>query len=409
MARTKFSAAGRWAGGIFFVPSRGRKKASPVRMIARILPLLALLLLLPAWAVDRRELRPRRVRGRVRWCLWLPVLVLLALLSATAFRESYTPQADLWKGRLLTLTLLSGVPLTVYALLLPLRRRAVRLVAALGVLLVLLYGFTLGWRRLEVRRIDVACATLPPAFDGYRIVHLSDLHLGTLRGHAGVVARLVDSVNAQHPDLIALTGDLVNYHPEEFLEFVPQLRRLRARDGIVSVMGNHDYMGYHRWPGTADSLAAVRRLQDTQRTMGWHLLLNDNHLVRRGADSIAVIGLENDGPPRFPALADLTKARHGLAPGCFEVCLQHDPSYWRRMSPPAPLMLAGHTHGMQLRLLGWSPAAWFYPEWGGLYERSASPSAVPARLYVSQGFGSVLLPFRLGAWPELTVITLRTR
>ena len=169
-------------------------------------------------------------------------------------------------------------------------------------------------------------------------------------------------------------------------------------------MGNHDYAQYFRWESPLDSLADIRRLQNRQRAMNWHLLLNDNHIIRRGNDSIAIIGVENDGRPPFPALADLPRAQRNLNDNCFKILLSHDPSHWHRQVVPnttIPLTLSGHTHGMQFKIGNFSPASWFYKEWGGEYTDQNGHT-----LYVSLGTGEVLLPFRLGAWPEINVIQL---
>lgn len=378
-------------------------------MITRIFFLLATLLLLPAWVIGRYGCKrcPAKRRQWMRWLLWLPNLVLVVLLATVALTESYGESAALWKARLLTLTLLLSIPETLYSLLLPLARwrvgRWLQATVTLTVFCALLYGFTVGWQQLTVRNYTYASPDVPQAFDGYRIVQISDLHLGTFRGHEAFVKRIADSVNAQNPDLICLTGDLVNYQPTEMIPFMRELRELRARDGVLSIMGNHDYLGYFHWRSPEEQQTAIAELQASQRTLGWHLLMNSHRRIRRAQDSIAVIGLENDGPPRFPALANIRRATAGLDTDCFRIILEHDPSYWRRANPQAGLMLSGHTHGMQLRLFGWSPAAWFYPEWGGTYQDARYPST----LYVSTGVGSVLLPFRFGAWPEINVITLR--
>ena len=270
----------------------------------------------------------------------------------------------------------------------------------------MLYGYAFGAYALKVREVSYASPDLPAAFDGYRIVQVSDLHVGTFASHPEAVRRVVEAVNAQQPDLIAFTGDLVNYHAEELIPFSAELARLHARDGVVSILGNHDYMSYYDWPSEQARQANLAQLVSRQRDMGWRLLLNDNVVVRRGADSIAIVGVENDGQPPFPQRGDLVRAQRGVERAGFKVLLSHDPTHWRRSVLPTTdvdLTLSGHTHGMQLKLGGFSPASWFYDEWGGFYYEGGRA------LHVSLGAGEVLMPFRLGAWPEINVITLRKK
>ena len=386
-------------------------------MLLRILILLVLLLTLPAWAIDRCELR-WRWSGRARLLFALPHISLLIALIYMAWGESYSAQADYWKGMLIGTALCLIVPETlaapIFALAARLRRRHRQLslwTSRVGwcvggfFLLAMLFGFTLGYRQIQVKEFTYTSARLPKAFDGYRIVQISDLHLGTLRGREGVVENVVHEINACEPDLVVFTGDLVNYHADEVEAFRDILSGIRATDGIISVMGNHDYAQYFRWPTSADSLADIRRLQEEQRNLGWHLLLNESHIVRRNNDSIAIIGVENDGRPPFPARADLKRAQQGVDSTTFKVLLSHDPTHWRRAVLPQTnidLTLSGHTHGMQFQMGGFSPAAWIYDEWGGPYYDGQRA------LYVNLGTGEVLTPFRLGAWAELTLITLRT-
>lgn len=351
------------------------------------------------------------------WALAVPNFVLFCLLLFMAIGESYTTEAMYWKGLVLTWTLCIAAPEAVVALLmLPkfacrkgslLRRwiQGVAWVSGAVVLVLLLYGFTLGFKKIVVRDYSYASAKLPAAFDGYRIVQLSDMHLGTYNGDTEIVERLIDSVNACRPDLVVLTGDLVNTTAQEMEDFMAVFRRLKAPDGVMSVMGNHDYAHYYRWENPKDSVADVRLLERRQRELGWQLLLNEHRVLRRGLDSIAIVGVENDGLPPFPALGDLDRAQAGLQPGCFKVLLSHDPTHWLRRVVPETnidLMLAGHTHGMQFKIGDFSPASWFYPQWGGEYRQEDGRA-----LYVSLGTGQALLPFRLGAWPEINLIVLK--
>lgn len=386
-------------------------------MILRILFFLGLLLFLPLWGIDRMSLR-HHWKKPWRWALFLPNVALFAALAYVAAFESYTIEATYWKGLLLTWTLCIAIPEAEVALLMlpgfffrrrPRVRRYIHgfayAVGAVG-LAITLYGFTLGYRQLVVKDFDYVSARLPQAFDGYRVVQFSDLHLGTFNGDTTVVRSIVDRINALDADLVVFTGDLVNTTGMELAPYTRLLGQIRARDGVMAVMGNHDYSHYYRWTTAADSLQDVKRFKEGVKSMSWRLLLNENEVVRRGADSIAVLGVENDGRPPFPALGDLDKAQEGLDDPCFRLLLSHDPSHWLRRVVPETridLTLSGHTHGMQFQIGSFSPAAWFYPQWGGAYRQDDGRT-----LYVSLGVGEALLPFRFGAWPEINQIVLRT-
>lgn len=279
----------------------------------------------------------------------------------------------------------------------------VGIVAAVGVCATSYYGFARGWKRLELRQHSIALAGLPAAFEGYRIVQLSDLHVGTYGSDTTYLSRLVDRVNGLRPDLIVFTGDLVNTSAEELEPFVGVLSQLRAPDGVYSVLGNHDYCIYRRLDRPHEAARDRAVLIDRERAMGWDLLLNEHRTIRRGGDSIALIGVENDGRSPFTSRGDLPRAMRGVAEGAFKILLSHDPSHWRREVLPASdiqLMLAGHTHAMQVKIGGFSPVRWSYPEWGGLYREGEQ------QLFVSLGVGGSV-PFRFGAWPEVDLLVLR--
>lgn len=279
----------------------------------------------------------------------------------------------------------------------------VGIVAAVGVCIASYYGFARGWKRLVIRETTVVSAGLPPAFDGYRIVHLSDLHVGTYGKDTTYLSRLVDRVDGLHPDLIVFTGDLVNLSSDELDPFLGVLSRLRAPDGVYSVLGNHDYCTYRRLDRPHEAARDHAVLIDHERAMGWNLLLNEHRILHRGRDSFALIGVENDSRPPFPSRGDLPRAMRGLPEGVFKILLSHDPSHWRREVLPASdiqLTLSGHTHAMQLKVGRFSPSRWSYPEWGGLYREG------DRQLFVSLGLGGAI-PFRFGAWPEIDLLVLQ--
>ena len=270
------------------------------------------------------------------------------------------------------------------------------------------YGMFWGFEELEVHQVEYASTDLPEAFDGYRIVHFSDAHVGTYEGRrAPLLQRMVDSINAQHADIILFTGDLQNLRPGELADKVGVLKQLHARDGVYSVLGNHDYATYL----DLDEAGQERNNRQTcelERKMGWTLLLNEHRIVRRDSDSIVIAGMENWGKvKRMPRRGDVAKALAGLPGGQhrFTIMLQHDPSAWREKILPecdAQLTLSGHTHGGQFSMFGWSPVSLSNKEWGGMTTEGERA------IYVSTGVGG-LIPFRLGMPGEIAVITLKKK
>lgn len=276
------------------------------------------------------------------------------------------------------------------------------LIPALGVMGWFAFGFIEGWKRLELKHITFTSPDLPPYFDGYRLVQITDFHLGSFPPGNDFVQKVVDATNNEEPDMILFTGDLVNNQASEVEPYLDTLRQLHASDGIYSIWGNHDYCEY----GNNHSIGALKRnrrmLYGYQESLGWHQLMNEHHVVSHGMASIAVIGVENPGQPPFTNRSNLKKAMKGLKPDLFKILLSHDPHHWRRevVGKKIQLTLAGHTHAGQLKIGKWTPARMAFKEWGGAYRIGEQ------MLYVSSGIGGSF-PFRLGAWPELTVITLK--
>lgn len=276
------------------------------------------------------------------------------------------------------------------------------LIPALGVIGWFAFGFIEGWKRLELKHITFTSPDLPPYFDGYRLVQITDFHLGSFPPGNDFVQKVVDAANNEEPDMILFTGDLVNNQASEVEPYLETLAQLHASDGIYSIWGNHDYCEY----GNNHSIGALKRnrrmLYGYQESLGWHQLMNEHHVVSHGMASIAVIGVENPGQPPFTNRSNLKKAMKGLDPGIFKILLSHDPHHWRRevVGKKIQLTLAGHTHAGQLKIGKWTPARMAFKEWGGAYRIGEQ------MLYVSSGIGGSF-PFRLGAWPELTVITLK--
>ncbi len=394
-------------------------------MIARIFLFIVIGTLVPYFLYDRKRLRCAALWRRI--VHWLPAVLLLGYSAYLSLLPGFVPETpllvDVWFGMMA----LCYVPQFVYVFCTGIgwcvRRvchtrsnrwgRRIGVVLAAFSVFAFIYGFTLGFRRLEVKHITVWLPNLPEAFDGYRIVQFSDIHLGSFYGwRADLPQRDIDSIQAQHPDMICFTGDLQNARPEEIYPFRNLLASLHAPDGVFSILGNHDYSKYI----DADEQtcrrqeAEVRRLE---RSMGWRLLCNEQAVVHRGNDSIYVVGTENYDRPKHTEVA---QSLYGIKPGNFVLMLQHIPKQWKDMVPSrintvygspdsvlvAPqLTLSGHTHGGQISVLGLRPTL-FSPFDYGLYEREG------CQLYTSRGLGGVV-PIRIGATAEIVVLTLRVK
>ena len=263
---------------------------------------------------------------------------------------------------------------------------------------------------LEVREVELEFDRLPQAFDGYRIVQWSDAHLGTYGGRRAIVERQIETINSLHPDMICFTGDLVSRETSEALPYRDLLASLHAPDGVFSVLGNHDYDNYVTWDDEQAKLADRKALCDLQTEAGWRLLNDDYALIKRGDAQLVLIGTENFGDRVGEKRGSLVRAYGGLNDQNFKIQLQHNPYAWRAntlTNSNIDLMLAGHTHAWQFMIkLGdwrWSPASMHYPEWGGAYNEGGR------WLYVNIGTGMVGPPMRIGATPEITVITLKKK
>lgn len=286
------------------------------------------------------------------------------------------------------------------------RRWGKKVGVCLAALMILfgLYGMFVGYQQLDIRHVEYSSRDLPEAFDGYRIVQFSDAHIGTMtHNRKWLLERAVDSILAQKGDMIVFTGDLQNVYPEELEQHQSQLQRLKAPDGVYSVLGNHDYAIYQPLDDAAKE-ANCRKTQEWERKVGWNLLMNEHRIIRRDSDSIVIGGMENWGTvKRMPRRGDVRKTLAGVNPASFVVMLQHDPTAWRELILPqcnAQLTLSGHTHGGQLQLFGLRPSRLLWSEDSGLYSQGHQ------RLYVTTGLGGVFR-FRFNVPPEVVVITLR--
>jgi predicted MPP superfamily phosphohydrolase len=271
----------------------------------------------------------------------------------------------------------------------------------------LVYGMTNRYN-YSVKKIKLNFANLPLAFKGLRIIHISDIHTGSLND-LKAVAKGVELIMAQKPDMIFFTGDLVNNVSSEAVEFIPIFNQLNAPLGVYSILGNHDYGDYVEW----DSIDAKRKnldeLKSIHKEIGWNLLLNDAVTIEKNGEKISVIGVENTSfKNRFKSYGNMQQAHAKSGENPFKILLSHDPSHWdgevNSKYKDVDLTLSGHTHGFQFGVeipwLKWSPVQYIYKQWAGLYKEGEQ------YLYVNRGFGFLGYPGRIGIMPEITCIDL---
>ena len=271
-----------------------------------------------------------------------------------------------------------------------------------------IYGRSIGIWKLHCTKDTLSSSSIPPAFHNYRIALFTDFHLGTFGTDTTFAHRVVDSIMQAQPDIILFGGDLVNYDTKEIIPFLPVLSRLHAPDGVYAVMGNHDYQENRHWNSPVQRQNSVNRMKKLLSSVGWTLLDNESRFLVKESDSIALIGTENDGLPPFPSLGDLQKATRQLTNTLskkkhFSILLTHDPTCWKRKvvhQTNISLTLSGHTHACQFQWGDFSPASWKYAEWAGWYNQGDQ------HLFVSKGVGEAFLFARIGAWPEINLITL---
>lgn len=274
----------------------------------------------------------------------------------------------------------------------------------------ILYGITKGKYNFKVLKYTLEFDDLPAAFDGYQVTQISDIHSGSF-DNKEKINYAVNLVNEQASDVIMFTGDMVNSKSKEMRPWKSTFSKLKAKDGIFSILGNHDYGDYTRWPSDEAKAENFQELLDIQQEMGFDLLSNESRFIEKDGARLAIIGVENWGKG-FKQKGDLTLASSKVDPNDFKILLSHDPSHWQYEVVKDPnhyhLTLSGHTHGMQFGieipgLIKWSPIKWRYKYWAGIYEKAGQ------YINVNRGFGFLAFPGRVGIWPEISVITLKKR
>lgn len=272
----------------------------------------------------------------------------------------------------------------------------------------MIYGMVKTAFDFKIQRKKIPISKLPAAFEGLKIVQISDIHSGSFISDAHF-KNAVQMIMNEKPDLIFFTGDLVNDRSDEAEPFKSIWKNLSAPLGVFSVLGNHDYGDYVVWDSPELKQANLERLFVIHEEMGWNLLRNEHRIIEKNGEKIGLVGVENWGAAlRFPRKGDMKKAQEGMDDVPVKILLSHDPSHWEakilKEHPDIDLTLSGHTHGFQFGIeipgFKWSPSQYVYPQWAGLYSKGSQ------HLYVNRGLGFLGYLGRVGIRPEITVLEL---
>ena len=276
-------------------------------------------------------------------------------------------------------------------------------------LIMLIYGILRNRHRYKLFKETIPIPNLPKNLEGLKIVQISDIHSGSFT-RKEPLKKGIQLINDQAADLVFFTGDLVNSTAREIEPYLDVFNKIKAKYGVFSILGNHDYGDYVRWPSKEVKKNNLAQLKNTQKQLGWQLLLNENRLLNINGQQIAIIGVENySANARFSKYGDLAKAYEGSQNVDLKLLLSHDPSHWEAQVTnnfkDIAITFSGHTHGAQFGIeisgiFKWSPVQYFYKQWAGLYQKGSQ------YLYVNRGFGYLAYPGRVGILPEITAITL---
>ena len=271
----------------------------------------------------------------------------------------------------------------------------------------LLYGFGNKYNYKLVKK-KISLNGLPLAFKGFKIIHISDIHSGSLKDKAAVL-KGIELIEKQNADIVLFTGDLVNDRATEMHDWMDVFGKINAPQGVYSTLGNHDYGDYVKWDTVEEKKQNLEALKQVHHDLGWRLLMNENISIEKNGEKIKIVGIENWGAKaRFPKYGKMDLAMQGVNKEDVAILLSHDPSHWEAEVIPkysnVQLTLSGHTHGMQFGLenpyFKWSPVQWVYKQWAGIYDNKDQ------QLYVNRGFGFLGYPGRVGILPEITLIEL---
>lgn len=365
--------------------------------------------------MDRRSRLFKGVIG-VLWVIDLsPQIFSLGCFLFTSDNPTIVYQISGWISFLYMVLAVSHAPLSL-SLVVSRRRWAwwlggATMVAAIGIFL---YSLIVTRTDYEVRKVVIESDRLPQHFDGYRIVQLSDFHIGTMLNPEAELSQIAEISNSLRPDIVAFTGDIINIRYSEIEEPIAKvLCKIESRDGVFTVMGNHDLGGYIKDSISLPQEVNTARLISRQEELGWRVLDNKTSYICRDGDSIAITGIsfpkilhEDRHSSKMPDIG-LEKIYSDVENDCFNITLCHIPQLWDDIlaTHKVDLTLAGHVHAMQMALqigdMRISPSRIQYRRWSGLYEQQGS------YLYINDGIGYIMYPMRIGARPEITLFELR--
>jgi len=280
------------------------------------------------------------------------------------------------------------------------------LVIMIAILSFCVYGFVYGKTDLKLHKLELEYRDLPESFDGFKIVQITDIHLGSF-SNTKAIEKYCKAISDIAPDMLVMTGDLINVSDKELEPYYPFLGKIDPPYGKYSILGNHDIGDYFKMKDPPNHAEITSKLIAGEKNMGFIMLVDSALYIKKGEDSIALIGVNNCGTFPFKHNGNLKKAlSYANAPG-FKILLSHDPNHWSMevtSKTDISLTLSGHTHAMQLaiitKLFSFSPSMLVYKNWYGLYRTGEQD------LYVNPGLGFSGFSGRIGTRPEITLFTL---
>ncbi|NCO54444.1 MAG: metallophosphoesterase [Bacteroidetes bacterium CG_4_10_14_3_um_filter_31_20] len=269
------------------------------------------------------------------------------------------------------------------------------------------YGMFIGKNDFTIRNEKISSSKIPQSFDKFKIVQISDIHIGSFYYNSDKLISVVNTINKLNPDIVIFTGDLVNNFAEEADGYDTCFANIKAKYGKYAILGNHDFGDYSVWRTPETKQVNLEKIISHYNAMGFKLLRNSSEIISNGKDSITIVGVDNWGLPPFKQYGDLKKALKNVSLNLFTIMLSHDPTHWDKeikFYKNIDITFSGHTHGMQMGFekfgIKWSPVQYRYKQWAGLYQNNNN------YLYVNRGLGCIGFLGRIGMPPEITLIEI---